>query len=206
MTAAGFSSPIPSSPRSGTTSGSTRWDFKLRDPGGPRRTRPNPCAPRSPRSAHSPFSPAPRSRQRVLEIFDQTFAITGILRTIAVAVAVIGVVLAMLVLVMERTREISILRALGAIGRPGHPASTSCRPPGSAWPPRFSAALCGLTLTLLLVAVVNPAFFGWTIPLRPVWVELAALPVWLTAVAVLAGLYPALKASRTTIAPALRLE
>jgi putative ABC transport system permease protein len=144
-------------------------------------------------------------RQRVLEIFDQTFAITGILRAIAVAVAVLGVVLALLVLAMERKREISLLRALGASTRQvtGHFLVQA------AWVGLVSAMLggiCGLCLAVLLVQVVNPAFFGWTIPLHPVWSELAALPVWLTAVAVLAGWYPAWRATREDIAPALRLE
>jgi putative ABC transport system permease protein len=53
-------------------------------------------------------------RQRVIAIFDQTFAVTGVLRVIALGVAVLGVVLSLLVLVIERSREISLLRALGA--------------------------------------------------------------------------------------------
>lgn len=144
-------------------------------------------------------------RLRVLEIFDQTFAITNVLRLIAVIVAVIGVVLALLTLVIERSREISLLRALGASTRQVIGIHLIL----AAWV-GFVAALaggiCGLTLAWLLVAVVNPAFFGWTIPMHPVWLELVALPVWLTLTAMAAGLYPAWRASRAVIAPALRTE
>jgi len=40
--------------------------------------------------------------------------VTYVLRTIAVVVAILGVSLALTILVMERTREIGILRATGA--------------------------------------------------------------------------------------------
>ena len=144
-------------------------------------------------------------RQRVLEIFDQTFAITNVLRVIAVAVAVIGVVLALLTLVIERSREISLLRALGASTR----QVTGIHLLLAAWVGFVAAligGLCGIALAWLLVAVVNPAFFGWTIPMQPIWLDLAALPIWLTLTAMAAGLYPAWRASRAVIAPALRTE
>ncbi len=144
-------------------------------------------------------------RQRVLEIFDQTFAITSVLRTIAVAVAVIGVVLALLILVMERTREISLLRSLGASAR----QVMALYLIQAGWVGGVAAllgGLCGLVMAWLLVAVVNPAFFGWTIPLHPVWSELLWLPIWLIVLSMLAGLYPAWRAARIPIASSLRLE
>ncbi|MBI3013689.1 MAG: ABC transporter permease [Candidatus Tectomicrobia bacterium] len=52
-------------------------------------------------------------REKVLEIFDQTFVLTKALELIAVAVAVLGVISALLASVVERTRETGILRAVG---------------------------------------------------------------------------------------------
>ena len=52
-------------------------------------------------------------RERVFEIFGQTFRITGVLRGIAVCVAIIGIFLTLTTLVTEREREIGVLRALG---------------------------------------------------------------------------------------------
>ena len=49
----------------------------------------------------------------VVEVFNQTFAVTHILRLIAVLVAVIGIALNLTVLVKEREREIGTLRAVG---------------------------------------------------------------------------------------------
>src|SRR5207244_6860591 len=51
-------------------------------------------------------------RRAVVELFDQTFAVTHVLRVIAVLVAVIGIVLNLTVLVNERKREIGMLRAV----------------------------------------------------------------------------------------------
>jgi hypothetical protein len=53
-------------------------------------------------------------RTRIFEIFDQTFAVTYVLRTIAVIVAVIGIFLGLTTLVTERARELGVLRSIGA--------------------------------------------------------------------------------------------
>ena len=53
-------------------------------------------------------------RQRVFDIFDETFAVTSILRAIAIIVAVAGVLFSLSALVIEREREIGVLRAMGA--------------------------------------------------------------------------------------------
>ena len=52
-------------------------------------------------------------RDAVVGVFNQTFAVTQILRLIAVLVAVIGIALNLTVLVKEREREIATLRAVG---------------------------------------------------------------------------------------------
>jgi putative ABC transport system permease protein len=144
-------------------------------------------------------------RERILTIFDQTFEVTSVLRTVAVTVAVTGVYLAVLTLVTEREREIAALRAIGASagqiqrlfmaesGMIGLIAS-------------FLGMAAGLALALLLTQVVNPAFFGWTIPLRFPWAPLTATPLWVTAAAALAAWRPAWKAARANLAEALRAE
>ena len=53
-------------------------------------------------------------RKRIFEIFDQTFAVTYVLRTIAVVVAVVGIFLGLTTLVAERSRELGVLRSIGA--------------------------------------------------------------------------------------------
>ncbi|CAN5342050.1 FtsX-like permease family protein [soil metagenome] len=144
-------------------------------------------------------------RQRILEIFDQTFAITGILRTIAVAVAVIGIVLSLTILVAERGREIAMFRAVG--GSSKQLCATYLTEAGLIG---LTAGLlgtaCGLCLAVVLTWVVNKAFFGWTVQFEIPVYEILVAPLWVTAVAVAAGALPALKAARAPLSNALRSE
>jgi len=144
-------------------------------------------------------------RARILVIFDQTFAVTAILRSIAIAVAVGGVMLTLGILVLERTRDLGVLRAIGTsraqvmkmmlaeAGFLGLVASVV-------------GLFSGIGLALVLTFVINRAFFGWTIDLSIPWWELAALPLWMVSTALLAGVFPSLRASDVAPAEALRME
>src|SRR4026207_1903148 len=56
-------------------------------------------------------------REASLEIFDRTFAITSVLRTLTVAVAFGGGLAGLRALRLERAREIAVLRTLGLTPR-----------------------------------------------------------------------------------------
>lgn len=141
----------------------------------------------------------------VFETFDQTFAVTYVLRSIAIIVAALGVSLSLATLVMERVREIGILRSIGAsrgqvrliylveAGLMGLFAS-------------FVGILCGLGMSMILTWVVNKAFFGWTIELGIPWLEVLATPLWITPVAIIAGLIPASRAAGSSVHEAVRTE
>ena len=144
-------------------------------------------------------------RDRVFAIFDQTFAVTYVLRTIAIAVAAIGVFLTLSTLVAERTREIAVYRSIGSSR--GQIARTYLAEAGLAGLiSGFIGIACGIGLAMVLTWVVNKAYFGWTIQFAIPWGELLIVPLWLAAVAALAGLIPSLKAATLEIAPALRTE
>lgn len=129
-------------------------------------------------------------RGEALRIFDRTFAITYALEAVAVIIAVMGAAGSLLALVIDRRRELALLRFLGA-------ASAQVRKLIVA-----EAALLGMlataagvalgfTLSLILVFVINKQSFGWTIRFHwPVAVLVGALSVVYVAT-VLAGLYPA---------------
>jgi putative ABC transport system permease protein len=134
-------------------------------------------------------------RGEALRIFDRTFAITYALEAVAVIVAVMGVAGALLALVIDRRRELGLLRFLGG-------ATSQIRKLIV-----VEAGLLGLlstlvgvalgfALSLILIFVINKQSFGWTIRFHwPVAVLVGALMVVYVAT-VLAGLYPASVAVR----------
>ena len=144
-------------------------------------------------------------RGRVFQIFDQTFAVTSALRAIAVFVAITGILFSLSVLVMEREREIGVLRAIGAsrpqvlgifLGETALIGLTSS----------LLGVISGAVLAMILTWVVNKAFFGWTIALSYPLSTLAATPLWIIPAAVLAALIPAWRAARVAPASAVRFE
>jgi putative ABC transport system permease protein len=144
-------------------------------------------------------------RERILGVFDQTFAVTRVLRVIAVMVAIVGIFLALTALVIERERELGIIRVIGgSCGQIRGFVLCEAALLGS-----VASALgiaSGMCLAMVLTWVVNKAFFGWTIELQWPWVLIATTPVWIIGAAMLAALGPAWQAGRLEIAGALREE
>jgi putative ABC transport system permease protein len=136
-------------------------------------------------------------------IFDQTFAVTYLLRGIAMLVAVIGITLNLVVLVKERERELAILRALGA---------SIWQIAGLILAETFLlgtlavgiGVAAGCALAFVLTEVINKTFFGWTVPLQVPWEQLGSVPLILLPIALLAGLAPAIQGGRTAIVEAIR--
>ncbi|MFN2476131.1 MAG: ABC transporter permease, partial [Chthoniobacterales bacterium] len=144
-------------------------------------------------------------RTRIFEIFDQTFAVTYVLRTIAVIVAIVGICLTLTTLITERSRELAVLRAIGAsVGQLRQVLLWE-----SAMIGLLAAAVglaSGICLSFVLTGVINRAFFGWTIQLAFPWASLALTPIWIVAAAIVAGSLPAWRAGRLVIAQSLRSE
>jgi putative ABC transport system permease protein len=134
-------------------------------------------------------------RGEAIRIFDRTFAITYALEGVAVLVAVMGVVGALLALVIDRRRELGLLRFLGAAS--GQIRKLILVEAGLIGLLSNMAGLAlGFAMSLVLIYVINKQSFGWTIRFHlPVAILLAALTIVYTAT-VLAGLYPARVAVR----------
>lgn len=144
-------------------------------------------------------------RHAVFELFDQTFAITHVLRVIAVFVAVVGIVLNLAVLVDERKREIGMLRAMGVTrSQVRGLIIAESQLIGIA---SLSVGLVGgWALSLVLTEVINKAFFGWSIPLRIPWEQLLFTPIWLLPIAAFASLLPARRATNANIIESIRMD
>jgi putative ABC transport system permease protein len=128
-------------------------------------------------------------RAEAIRIFDRTFAITYALEAIAVIVAVMGIAGALLALVIDRRRELGLLRFLGAAT--GQVRKLILVEAGLLGLLANLAGLAlGFALSLVLIFVINKQSFGWTIRFHwPVQILLGALTV-VYAATVLAGLYP----------------
>jgi len=134
-------------------------------------------------------------REEGLRTFDRTFAVTWALEAVAILVAVLGIAGALLAMVIDRRREMGLLRFLGAA--PGQIRRLIL----------WEAALLGLlsvavgialgsALSLVLIYVINVQSFGWTIQFHwPAALLLFALGGVFVAT-VLAGLWPAREAMR----------
>ena len=129
-------------------------------------------------------------RAEAVRIFDRTFAITYALEAVAVIIAVMGVAGALLALVIDRRRELGLLRFLGAAS--GQVRKLILVEAGLlGLLANLAGIALGFALSLILIYVINKQSFGWTIRFHwPVGILLGALTVVYMAT-VLAGLYPA---------------
>jgi putative ABC transport system permease protein len=134
-------------------------------------------------------------RNQAIRIFDRTFAITYALEAIAVIVAVMGIAGALLALVIDRRRELGLLRFLGAAG--GQVRKLILVEAGLLGLfANLAGFALGFVMSLVLIYVINKQSFGWTIRFHwPVAILLGALTVVYVAT-VLAGFYPAQVAVR----------
>jgi putative ABC transport system permease protein len=144
-------------------------------------------------------------RAVIFAIFDRTFLITHALNIISITIAVMGVVSTLFALVLERRREIGVLRYLGLTIRSVRQMVL------------YEAALigvlgglfgigAGMLLGLLLIYVIDRQAFGWPMHLHVPYWSLAESLVLVLVAAILAGIYPASVAARIATADAVRAE
>ncbi len=134
-------------------------------------------------------------RANAIRIFDRTFAITYALEAVAVAVAVMGIAGALLTLVIDRRRELALLRFLGAskqqirsliLYEAGLLGLFS----------NLAGIVLGMALSLVLIFVINKQSFGWTIQFHwPVAILTGAICL-VYGSTLAAGIRPALIAAR----------
>jgi putative ABC transport system permease protein len=134
-------------------------------------------------------------RAEAIRVFDRTFAITYALELVAVVVAIIGIAGALLTIVIDRRRELGLLRFLGAsVSQVRKIIFLEAGLIGLL--SNIAGLVLGVVLSLLLIFVINKQSFGWTIQLHwPVTILSAALTLVFLAT-VLAGFYPARIAAR----------
>jgi putative ABC transport system permease protein len=130
-------------------------------------------------------------RRSILRVFDETFAVTTVLLLVALAVAALGITTTLTVLVLERTRQLNTLLAVG--GSRGQIRRMIFTEAGFLVALGEAAGLaCGFLLSYLLIYVINRQSFGWTFIYKVDWTALGfSLP--LIVATALAAAVPALR-------------
>jgi putative ABC transport system permease protein len=137
------------------------------------------------------FASSSQIRATSLRIFDRSFAVTYWLQAVAIAIGLFGVAASFSAQVLARRKEFGLLAHLGLTRRQ---ILTLVAGEGAAW--TLAGALAGLVLglavSLVLVHVVNPQSFHWTMDMTLPWDRLLGL----CAAVVLAGTVTAWLAGR----------
>jgi len=131
-------------------------------------------------------------RQRSLALFDRSFAVTYWLQAVAIAIGMFGVAASLSAQVLARRKEFGLLTHLGLTRRQ---ILTVVAGEGVAWTAvgAVVGTLLGLAVALVLVRVVNPQSFHWSMDLAIPWPRLGLL----AGAVVLAGGITALLAGRS---------
>lgn len=144
-------------------------------------------------------------RERSLVVFDRTFLITTVLRSLVAAVAFVGVLGALMALQFERRRELGMLRAAGMTPRQlWRMVLTQTGLLGVI--AGLLALPLGLALAWVMIFVINRRSFGWTLLMEVPGAVLWQAFLVAVAAALLAGILPAARAARAVPAGILREE
>ena len=120
------------------------------------------------------FAATTELRTLSLRIFDRSFAVTYYLQAVAIAIGLVGIAASLSAQVLARRKEFGLLAHLGLTRRDvvGVVAGE-----GAAWVAAGTLVglALGLAISLVLVFVVNPQSFHWTMDLVLPWGRLALL-------------------------------
>lgn len=126
-------------------------------------------------------------RAMSLKIFDRSFAVTYLLEAIAIAIGMTGVAATFSAQTLARAREFGMLRHVGVTR--GQILRILALEGGSLTALGVACGFgLGLLISLILVFVVNPQSFHWTMQLHLPWGLLASVAALLMAASVLTAL------------------
>jgi putative ABC transport system permease protein len=144
-------------------------------------------------------------RKEAYDLVGNAFSVTYAMELVAVVLALLGVINTLLAAVLDRTREIGLLRAIGA--DKGHVLKLFTGEAafigltGSA-----IGVLVGIVLGILVTKVVGVQATGWNFPYLFPWKLALQMGVGATVCAIVAGIYPARRAAGLDVVEALAYE
>ncbi|MFN9746458.1 MAG: FtsX-like permease family protein [Betaproteobacteria bacterium] len=146
------------------------------------------------------FASSAELRQLSLRIFDRSFAVTHYLQVVAIAIGLVGIAASLSAQVLARRKEVGLLAHLGLV-RGDIVRLVAAE--ALAWVAAgvLMGLALGVAISLVLVFVVNPQSFHWTMDLVLPWARLAGLALAVLAAGVATAALTARNAAR---APAVR--
>lgn len=141
----------------------------------------------------------------ILHLLDQVFAVMHALEAVALIIAVLGVVNALFASVLDRVREIGVLRAVGMLRRQTRKMilveGALIGVVGT-----IGGVLVGALIGQILLEYINLVETGWYFPYRPSWGSIAESGLAVVAVSAVAAFYPARQAAALVVSDALDYE
>jgi putative ABC transport system permease protein len=138
------------------------------------------------------FAATGELRAQSLRIFDRSFAVTYYLQAVAIVIGLVGIAASLSAQVLARRKEFGLLAHLGLTR--GQVVAVVAGE-GAAWMAAGTliGLLLGIAVSTVLVFVVNPQSFHWTMDLVLPWQRLA----WLCAAVLAAGTLTAAFSARS---------
>ncbi|WP_374576174.1 FtsX-like permease family protein [Phenylobacterium sp.] len=133
------------------------------------------------------FAQPRQLREMALRLFDRSFAVTYLLEAIAILVGLAGVAATISAQTLARTKEFGMLRHLG-VGRGQIVAMLASEGALLGGVGGVAGIGLGLVMSQVLIHVVNPQSFNWTMQTRLPWTLLASVGAALVAAAAGAAL------------------
>jgi putative ABC transport system permease protein len=120
------------------------------------------------------FASSADLRRMSLRIFDRSFAVTYYLQVVAITIGLVGIAASLSAQVLARRKEFGLLSHLGLTRRQ---VVAVVAAEAAAWVAAgvVMGLALGLAISMVLVFVVNPQSFHWSMDLVLPWLRLAAL-------------------------------
>jgi putative ABC transport system permease protein len=140
-----------------------------------------------------------------MSIFERTFVITRVLYWLAAGVAAVGLISSLLAWELERSHELAIVRSIGLTPL-GAAVLVEAQTGFMGLVALLAAIPAGLLTALVLTDVINRRAFGWQIDLHLSAAQFSDALSLALAAALIAGMYPAWRTARASIAGDIREE
>jgi putative ABC transport system permease protein len=138
-------------------------------------------------------------------MIDQSSLVMRSLEVVSMMIAVLGIINALLANILDRTRELGVLRAIGMLRR--RVARMIVLEAGLiGLIGNIVGVALGLVLGWIIIVHVNGVHTGFYYTFTPPWLAYGVAAVWIMIAAAAAGWYPARSAARLSVTEALSYE